>query len=230
MNLEGNNFVLESIFLWNLHAQIIFSFGSQETGSSVSSPQNRDKMGGKSQTEDPFFSLLISPYPGRCGSVWLFLFFLKNSTWKELRNQLFVFDLICSHCYREAFIFSPPILTSHPCVFPAWAQHPCLWNGFAGHLLQARLQALQFSSSHSVSKLTWEAERLALRVEQVDPFSLYYLFWGELLHTFMGNRLLFRRGHLQCRLGSGRPSLCTSSWRVQAVTEQPGCKLLGTTN
>lgn len=69
-----------------------------------------------------------------------FFFFLKNSTWKELRNQLFDFGLLCPHCHGETFPFSPQILTNHPCIFPAWAQHPCLWNGFAGHLRRARIQ------------------------------------------------------------------------------------------
>lgn len=38
MNVEGKIFVLESLFLRNLHAQIIFSFGSQEAGSSECDP------------------------------------------------------------------------------------------------------------------------------------------------------------------------------------------------
>lgn len=41
------------------------------------------------------------------------------------------------------FVFSPQILTSHPCVLPAWAQHPCLGTGLAGHLLQTRLPAFR---------------------------------------------------------------------------------------
>ena len=36
--MEGKIFVLESIFLWNLQAQSIFSFRRQEAGSSESSP------------------------------------------------------------------------------------------------------------------------------------------------------------------------------------------------
>lgn len=38
MDMEGKIFDLEGIFLGNLHAQIIFSFDSQEAGSSESSP------------------------------------------------------------------------------------------------------------------------------------------------------------------------------------------------
>ena len=162
--------------------------------------------------------------------LWCFFFFQKNSAWKEIRNQLFDFDLICPHCHGEDFILAPQILASHPRVFPAWAQHPCLRNGFAGHLLQARLQALQASPSHTVSKLTREAEQWALQVGQVDPFLPYYFFWGEQLHTCMGSSLLCHRGDLQCRLGSRGPILCASSQRVRAVTGWPGCKLLGTTN
>lgn len=136
-------------------------------------PPGREIKWGKISDWGAFLFSYDLPLPRRMWLCLAFSFFLKNSTWKGLRNQLFDFDLSCPCCHREAFTFSLQIPTSHPCVFPAWAQHPCLWNGFAGRLLQARLQALQVSSSHTVSKLTWEAKRLALRVGQVAPFSLY---------------------------------------------------------
>lgn len=118
---------------------------------------------------------------------------------------------------------------SRQCRFLSSAQPSCLWNGFAGHLVWIRLQALKVSSPYSF-QAHLGSRALALWVGQVDTFSLHYFFWVKLFHTFLGNSLLFLRGDLQCRLGLGRPFLCTGSHRVQAVKEWPGCKLLDITN
>lgn len=116
-----------------------------------------------------------------------------------------------------AFIFPNPL--SRQCRFLSSAQPSCLWNGFAGHLVWIRLQALKVSSSYSF-QARLGSRALALWVGQVDTFSLHYFFWVKLFHTFLGNS----------RLGLGRPFLCTCSQRVQAVKEWPGCKLLDITN
>lgn len=146
------------------------------------------------------------------------------STCKELRNQLFGHDLVCSHCHIEAFMFSPQILTSHPCVFPKWTRYPVLRNGFAEHSLQAMLQPSKSVCHEQFPQLTQEAVEPAPPVEQVDYFLQHFFFQGELLHSFSGNSLLFCRHDLQggcfcahalgeCKLSQGEQ--VANAWVLQ---------------
>lgn len=77
---------------------------------------------------------------------FFFFFFIFFFSWKELSSQVF---LTLTWFVLSAFVCSPQILTSHPCVLYAWAHHPCLGTGFAEHLLQTRLPTFLEHSSLS---------------------------------------------------------------------------------
>lgn len=119
----------------------------QESGSLNFNPHNRDKMEEKNLKLRSFsFPFWSSPTQADVAPFG-FSFIFWKTLHKRVKEPAFWLWLDFFSLSWRSFYISFQIHTSHPCVFPAWAEHPCLWNGFAGHLLETRYQALQVSSS-----------------------------------------------------------------------------------